>query len=268
MCPPSVELFMYRHKILVTSIFGFYFAIVVLPSQDDQEWSQCLTEAAAEKMLYQLCQLFAIVLVYSLPTRPDKVWEEFKAQMWEEFVRNFEEKDAAENIHREGEVRARMAEYKALKYRTPYLASNGKTLEVYGLPELRAYSDVSAALLRQTDLEHVTERIDQLNRNQRDVFDQVVRAVEHPMGGEKLFFLDGPGGTGKSFLLEPILGHVRSQRKIAIAVASSGIAATLLTGGIPHIPYSSQTNRAVHMQSFLTKSKGGTDPKRQINYLG
>ncbi|OWZ10239.1 Helitron helicase [Phytophthora megakarya] len=37
--------------------------------EDDQEWSQCLTEAAAEKMPYQLRQLFAIVLVYSLPTR-------------------------------------------------------------------------------------------------------------------------------------------------------------------------------------------------------
>ncbi|OWZ10240.1 Helitron helicase [Phytophthora megakarya] len=114
-----------------------------------------------------------------------------------------------------------MAEYKALKYLAHYLASNGKTLEVYGLSELRAYSDVSAEVdgpatesivqqelnaYSQTDLEHVTERVGQLNRNQRDVFDQVVRAVEHPGGGEKLlFFLDGP--------------------------ASNGIAASLLTGG-------------------------------------
>ncbi|OWZ11532.1 Helitron helicase [Phytophthora megakarya] len=170
--------------------------------KDDQEWSPCLTEAAAEKIPYHLRQLFAIVLVYSLPTRADKLWEEFKAQMSEGFVRNIEEKDTAENIHREGEVRARMAEYKALKFLAHYLASNGKTLEVYGLSELRAYSDVSAKVDRpatesivrqelnaysQTDLEHVTERVDQLNRNQRDVFDQVVRAVEHPVGGEKLF---------------------------------------------------------------------------------
>ncbi|OWY95392.1 Helitron helicase [Phytophthora megakarya] len=63
--------------------------------EDDQEWAQCLTEAAAEKMPYQLRQLFAIVLVYSLPTRADKLWEEFKAQMSEDYVRNLEEKDAA-----------------------------------------------------------------------------------------------------------------------------------------------------------------------------
>ncbi|OWZ08951.1 Helitron helicase [Phytophthora megakarya] len=158
-----------------------------------------------------------------------------------DFVRNFQEKDAAENIHREGEVRVRKAEYKTLKYVTHYLVSNGKTLDAYGLPDLNTYSDVSAEVdgpprsPYQIGLEHVTERVDQLNRNQRDVFDQVVRAVEHPVSGEKLFVLDGPGGTGESFLLEQILAHVRSQRKIAIAVASSGIAAILLTGGIPPI---------------------------------
>ncbi|OWY99189.1 Helitron helicase [Phytophthora megakarya] len=143
--------------------------------------------------------------------------------MSEDFVRNLEEKDAAKNIHREGKVRGRMAEYKALKYLAHYLASNGKTLEVYGLPELRAYSDVSAEVdgpaTDQTDLEHVTERVDKLNRNQRNVSAQVVRAVEHPVGGDNIFFLDGLGGTGKSFLLEQMLAHVRSQRKVAIAGA-------------------------------------------------
>ncbi|OWY96667.1 Helitron helicase [Phytophthora megakarya] len=47
---------------------------------------------------------------------------------------------------------------------------------------------------------------------------------------------EGICGTGKSFLLEQMLAHVRLQKKVAIAVASSGIAATLLTGG--HTAYS------------------------------
>lgn len=45
------------------------------------------------------------------------------------------------------------------------------------------------------------------------------------------FFLDAPGGTGKTFLISLILAKIRSQQKIALAVASSGIAATLLDGG-------------------------------------
>ena len=38
-------------------------------------------------------------------------------------------------------------------------------------------------------------------------------------------------GTGKTFLINLLLANIRSQNKIALAVASSGIAATLLEGG-------------------------------------
>ena len=47
----------------------------------------------------------------------------------------------------------------------------------------------------------------------------------------KLFFIDGPGGTGKTFLYELLLAQVRSQGEVALAVASSGLAALLLPGG-------------------------------------
>ncbi|CAB3233342.1 unnamed protein product [Arctia plantaginis] len=47
----------------------------------------------------------------------------------------------------------------------------------------------------------------------------------------KIFFLDASGGTGKTFITNLILAKVRSQGKLALAVASSGIAATLLAGG-------------------------------------
>lgn len=40
-----------------------------------------------------------------------------------------------------------------------------------------------------------------------------------------------PGGTGKTFLLQLILATVRMDNKIVLALASSGIAATLLDGG-------------------------------------
>ncbi|OWZ00076.1 LOW QUALITY PROTEIN: Helitron helicase [Phytophthora megakarya] len=96
---------------------------------DNQEWLHGLTEATAEKMPYQLHQLIAIVLAYSLPTRADK--EEFKGQISEGVARNNEEKDVAENIHREHEVRVRMTEYKTLKYVAHYLAFNGKMLKLY-----------------------------------------------------------------------------------------------------------------------------------------
>jgi primosomal protein N' len=46
-----------------------------------------------------------------------------------------------------------------------------------------------------------------------------------------MFFLEGPGGTGKTHVYGLLLAKVRSQRKIALVVASSGTAALLLEGG-------------------------------------
>ena len=46
-----------------------------------------------------------------------------------------------------------------------------------------------------------------------------------------MLFLDAPGGTGKTFLINLILAKLCSKGKIALATASSKIAAALLTGG-------------------------------------
>ncbi|CDF35745.1 ATP dependant DNA Helicase Pif1 [Chondrus crispus] len=47
----------------------------------------------------------------------------------------------------------------------------------------------------------------------------------------RLFFLDAPGGTGKTFVLSAIQDFLRSRRKQVIAVATSAVAAVLLDGG-------------------------------------
>ncbi|KAL8602254.1 hypothetical protein ACOMHN_022767 [Nucella lapillus] len=66
-----------------------------------------------------------------------------------------------------------------------------------------------------------------LVEDQLIAYNAVLEALEQ--GG--FFFLDAPGGTGKTFLINLLLSKVRQRGDIAIAVASSGIAATLLTGG-------------------------------------
>ena len=69
-----------------------------------------------------------------------------------------------------------------------------------------------------------------MNAEQRSAYDEICGAVEAGNGG--LFFLDGFGRTGKTFLINLTLAKVRSEGHIALAVASSGIAATLLDGGM------------------------------------
>ncbi|XP_072379547.1 ATP-dependent DNA helicase PIF1-like [Diabrotica undecimpunctata] len=68
-----------------------------------------------------------------------------------------------------------------------------------------------------------------LTAEQKIIYDRMMLAVAAEQGG--FFFLDAPGGTGKTFLISLIVAKIRSQQKIALAVESSGIAATLLDGG-------------------------------------
>lgn len=60
-------------------------------------------------------------------------------------------------------------------------------------------------------------------------YEAIMRAVDSPYGG--VFFVDGPGGTGKTFLYRALLGKLRSQGKIVVATATSGVAASIMPGG-------------------------------------
>lgn len=79
----------------------------------------------------------------------------------------------------------------------------------------------------------VSEKVPLLNSEQRYVYETVLQSVTSSLDsvGNNLFFLDAPGGTGKTFLINLLLATIRKDGNIAIAVASSGIAATLIEGG-------------------------------------
>ena len=58
------------------------------------------------------------------------------------------------------------------------------------------------------------------------VYNKSLQSVNNEDG--KLFFKDAPAGTGKTFLINLLLAKMKMANKEHIAVASSGIAATLL----------------------------------------
>ncbi|GJU87647.1 ATP-dependent DNA helicase PIF1-like protein [Tanacetum coccineum] len=69
----------------------------------------------------------------------------------------------------------------------------------------------------------------QLNPEQRLIYEEVVDSVHNKKG--QFHFVYGPGGTRKTFLYKTIISRLRSELKIVLAVASSGIASLLLPGG-------------------------------------
>ena len=92
--------------------------------------------------------------------------------------------------------------------------------------------------------------------DQRVAYDEVINSINNGEG--KAFFLDAPGGTGKTFLINLLLAYVRSIGRVAIAVASSGIAATLLTGGrTAHSTFKLPLNVSSQEQTFCLIRKNG-----------
>ncbi len=85
--------------------------------------------------------------------------------------------------------------------------------------EIARYDAVTQATMRD-------EHVSQLNPEQRVVYDNVMAVVDR-----RAFFVDGPGGIGKTFLYSCLLSTVRAQGQVAVAVALSGIATLLLDEG-------------------------------------
>ncbi|KAF8789798.1 hypothetical protein HNY73_007708 [Argiope bruennichi] len=98
--------------------------------------------------------------------------------------------------------------------------------------------EINDAFNRELELEREYDRhklaqsvqtnVPLLYPQQKEVYDTLMNAIDDVNGG--LFFLVAPGGTGKTFLISLLLATVRARSEIAVAVASSGIMATLLEG--------------------------------------
>nr|XP_015637912.1 uncharacterized protein LOC107280855 [Oryza sativa Japonica Group] len=71
--------------------------------------------------------------------------------------------------------------------------------------------------------------IAQLNIDQKKIFDTITSSISANKPG--FFFVSGHGGTRKTFLWNAMIAKLRSQNKIVLAVASSGVASLLLPRG-------------------------------------
>jgi hypothetical protein len=115
----------------------------------------------------------------------------------------------------------------------------GKTLNEYPgieLPNSSEINELGNRLLNEEMSYNKEEQIEEhsrifgnLNSEQLNAFDSIMESIDKDLG--KQVFVDGYGGTGKTYLWKAITTKLRSEGKIVLAVASSGIAALLLQGG-------------------------------------
>ena len=115
------------------------------------------------------------------------------------------------------------------------LEASSSRLKQVGLSKPEMVKRFSKALVHEYnwDLESMREEQAKtaqcLTEEQRSIFEIVITSFDSSDG--QLFFIDAPGGSGKSYTANCIMNHVRLSKSLVLACASSGIAATVLKGG-------------------------------------
>ncbi|KAL3827986.1 hypothetical protein ACJIZ3_022998 [Penstemon smallii] len=189
----------------------------------DEYVDGCLAEAASFQMPYCLRVLFAMLLVYGITADPQIIWDKYYSSMSEDFLR------------RGGFTEAQVMS-KTIDAIELVLASMEKSISDF--PISFCFQHLSVSTRMSKDYEHecsiiVSEEdvlaVNRLNSEQLAAYNIITARIRKKRPG--VFFLDGPGGTGKTFLYRALLAFVRSSGSIALAVATSGVAASLLPGG-------------------------------------
>nr|KYP37244.1 putative ATP-dependent helicase YHR031C family [Cajanus cajan] len=207
---------------------------------------ECLVEASSLRMPYALRSLFVTILIFCEPTNVRQLLDDFYLYMMEDYPStSVAATTSFINI--------------LLQDLNDLLIQHGKQITDYDLPTITMENTHSSLMPRviqeelsiQVDNEDV-ESVIKLNNDQLIAFNAITEVINNKQS--QVFFVDGPGGTGKIFLYRTIIANVRSKGQIVLATASSGIVATLLTGGrTAHSRFKIPIN--VEADSFCSISK-------------
>ena len=199
--------------------------------EDDGEWRQCLLEASHMQTGEQLRQLFALLLLSCTPTEPALLWNDFRQHICDDLRAHL--RSSGWQIPQDEDI----FDY-GLWLLNTILLKHGKDLTSVKMPLPNSdwsgqagNSLIGEQLNYDRDQERTSaeQRIPQLNPEQQSALDRIVSSVETRAG--QVFFLNGPGGTRKTFVYNTVCNTIRSKGWIVLCVASSGIASLLLRGG-------------------------------------
>nr|XP_016436617.1 PREDICTED: uncharacterized protein LOC107762748 isoform X1 [Nicotiana tabacum]XP_016436618.1 PREDICTED: uncharacterized protein LOC107762748 isoform X1 [Nicotiana tabacum] len=189
----------------------------------DNNLIECMSEAVSYQMPHSLRHLFAVLLVYCNSANPRELWKKFEIPMSEDF-------NKYPNMH------TREIRHKVLNHINDILHSMGRYINEFELTQGKIQPSATAKEAKDVHFERniiVTEQDlllpYKLNIEQKRAYNVILdRIFSNKLGA---FFIDGPCGTGKSFLYRALLATVRHRGFRALATASSGVAASHLPGG-------------------------------------
>ncbi|XP_011858582.1 PREDICTED: uncharacterized protein LOC105556120, partial [Vollenhovia emeryi] len=192
--------------------------------ENDNQWKDTLAEAAILRSASRMRELFAIILVFCQPAKPSILWEIFEQNLCEDILLREQRRYNDKTIMLSEEI----INQALCELEDKVVALSEKYLVNYGMP-IPKRSEKNAGDLYDVILkcpfdkkemqDYVSENLPKLVPDQRQAFEKIIDSVIYNRGN--VFFLDAPGGTGKTFLINLLLAKVRSTCGIAIGVASS-----------------------------------------------
>jgi hypothetical protein len=190
--------------------------------QSDDHYGICFEEATFFGMPSQLRRLFVILLAYCELENPSSIWSRFKQDM----IADLSHKGlSSEN--------AEQSALKEIQYMLEMLGRNINDFSIAPSFVRASIHEINAKVIEDERRIPISSAdihsAEMLNTQQRVIFEHVMRCVE--LKSSAIIFVDGPGGTGKSFLYCALLAAVRKRGCIALATPSSGVAASILPGG-------------------------------------
>ena len=194
----------------------------------DELLIQTFEEIVDVELPYRIRCLFANMLLFNSPTDPLAIWEQFKNRMFEDYVRKGCSDQLAENL--------------ALRHISYMLRASDKSNSEFLLPE-PTFPQGNTSELDLLDDDTLINLADEavegqrsvglLSDEQRVIFNEIMDSVNNPNDTSKhrLFFVDGPGGSGKTFLFSTLISIMNGMGLKVLPIAWTGIAASLLKGG-------------------------------------
>ena len=229
--PQSYEWLRTVNGVLHPSFKAACIAIGLL--EDDNEWIQCLTEAAVMKTGAQLRSLFSVILMQCSPKSPDALWNQFWVHICDDLshkigtlyhICNPSDSQVEDfGLYLLNQILQQSG--KSLKDFPPMPLSTGTWNTVVGNRLIWEHMELQAdAIQANVDL-----NVQRLNTDQRIAYDAILASALGNVGTP--FFLNGGAGTGKTFVYNTVATKCRSLGHTVVSVASSGIASLLLVGG-------------------------------------
>ena len=223
--PKIPELFLGFGR-LYTSVSLFYDEVAAGLCESNEHYHAALEDVLRTSSASRARLFLATVLASCNLAQPGQFWQRWSTELSDDFRHEIPD--------------AQIAASRALADLQEHLARRGKCNSDFQIP-MPSHFNLDRFRLRELHAELCYDAIDEAAGAaamreqmgpylaQAAAFDEIRAAIDSQ--SPAVFFIDGPGGTGKSFLLTALLRYTRGLGDVAVACSWNGLAASLLPGG-------------------------------------